>query len=192
MNKSYATKALIMGLLLVAAQAFVSCRGNQGPMGPPGYDGKDGQGFYMNTLFYIIYPNDWKPIAGYDDRWIDSRYSTLITQNVIDNGSVLFYLRSFTGDDYWTQMPFTTVEYDKGGNVFSTEIKAWYGLSTLELELYDSHPNEPLAPDMDYEIKIVVVEGSTAFIDKFKKMDHSDYDAVMKMLGQENANAGHQ
>lgn len=191
MKELYTRKTLIMGLLFIAAQAFISCRGHEGPMGPPGYDGydgRDGQGVYMNTLFYTIEPRDWKLIAGTDNRWIDNRYSSLITQDVIDYGYVLFYLMSINGDYYWTQLPITTVEFDDNGNVFSTEYQTWYGLKDLELQFYDSHPTDPLPPDWDVNIKVVVVEGSTVFMDKFKKMDHSDHNAVMKMLEQESAN----
>ncbi len=185
MKDSYARKALIITLLFVATQAIISCQGRTGPMGPPGYDGQDGS-VYVSTLFYTIQPRDWKLVDGEDNRWIDSRYSDLITQNVIDNGYVLFYLRSINGDDYWSLLPLTKVEYDNNERVFSTEYKAWYGLEDLELQFYDSHPTDPLPPDWDVEIKVVVVEGSTTFIDKFKKMNHSDYDAVINILNQEN------
>ena len=60
------------------------------------------------------------------------------------------------------------------------------GMKDLELQFLDSHPTDPLPPNWVVEIKVVVVEGSTAFINKFGNMDHSDYNAVMKMLNQES------
>lgn len=171
-KRIYSTIVPIVLLLFTA----ISCRGPEGPVGPPGYDAE------VTTLFYSIQPRDWVRLQNDPHRWIDARQSNLITQDIIDYGAVFFYMQSINGDDYWTLLPLTTVDYDKNGDVYSTEYQPWYGLYDLEMQFYDSHPTDPLPPDWNVNIKVVIISGSDYFINEVKLLPPDDHDKLMEYV----------
>ena len=95
------------GLLIVSIMFFglTSCEKEEGPQGPAGKDGEDGNA-NVQTEIVKVFSYEWD----YDNPfYIVSKTSNLLTQDIIDNGSVHFYYE--IGDGAWLALPYGTMGF---------------------------------------------------------------------------------
>ena len=172
-------------LITLSALLMFSCTGSRGPQGltgPAGNDGADGNA-NVRTVVYDIEPQHWLQDDGEENIWYDAYDISLITDNIVDYGTVLVYLKSVTGDDYWTAMPITNVLSDESGSIWTEQYDAWYTYGTLIVDWIDTHPTEPLKPDWTCTIKAIILESQPGTIRALEGVDLLDYKQVEQALG---------
>lgn len=153
--------------------------------GPPGPSGKDAS-YFVKTLYYDIKPSDWIK-SEEDGVWYDVRESDYVNWNIVDNGAVLFYLKSLNNDT-WLLLPSTQIVRENDTLVYSTEYEPWYGVGELIIQWRDTHPTNPLPPDWTCTIKVVIIEGEPGKIQELKSLDPNDQQAIDTWLRHEIGN----
>lgn len=102
-----------IALLICIASLFLSCeKGEDGKPGKDGKDGRDGQNGFngrdgkdagkFKVIKFTAYSSDWlNDISQY----ILFLNSSLITSNVVENGTVVLYFQSSDGSQAYKQLP---------------------------------------------------------------------------------------
>jgi hypothetical protein len=122
--------------------------------GPAGKDGKDGQDGNANvhSTEVTIYTNDWIQQNGL---YGAGKPVSLITQNVVDNGTVLAYIKwESNGQISYFALPYQDLNYS-----FSVGLIGFINSSQ---------------PTSNLIFKVVVIDGTTP-----SSVDLTDYNAVM-------------
>lgn len=164
---------VLFGIILMAG--IWACEDNYYTEGPIYYD------LETRSIFYWVYPEDWRPYPDISNGWYDELTIDYIDDEVLDNGIVLFFVRSFDGADYWMSLPYTRTVYDND-IPFTQEFEAWSGYRTSLLQFYDSHPTTPLPPDWDMQIKVVIVRGTPDILSNVQLLKDEGHDAIMDYL----------
>lgn len=134
------------------------------------------------TYNYIIRANDWAPKVNDINTYLYLKTIPDLTSGVINNGIVLTYMRSSSGTNTWVQLPMTNYYTDGQGVPYTIEYLPWHGIGQFELQYVDSHPN-PIAPNFDMEIRVVIVEGLN-YTSSIKNLDKSNYNLISSKLNE--------
>lgn len=145
-------------MLLAAITIFGGCAKE----GPAGEDGKDGN---ANVVSTTITSTDW---TFNDPSWVLSLNYPAITQNIINSGAVLVYVK--VGESY-NQLPLTF--YQSSSYSSSVEVSTFVG--GLDLFWTDSDLIQPIYPGSQ-TFKIVVIASSGMI--QNPNVDYSNYEEV--------------
>ena len=151
-------------LCLVALSfLFNSCivEGEQGPQGPAGSDGN------ANVVSSSLTTSNWSYLS--PDWYINFNYDA-ITQDILDNGAVLLYVKS--GSNYF-QLPYTYYP----SSTYSRTYTFKHYLGGLSVYVTDSDLTQPLNPGL-LTFKVVVIASSS--IAKYPNLDLNNYEEVKK------------
>lgn len=175
----------IFSKLFAAAIFFTltlaACEGPEGPRGPRGEDGLDGQDGNANVKSEIFTINQEHWVESDDfGVWYHVRETNLMTQDIVDYGAVLFYMKDANGINSWLSLPVTNVFEDTLTGTYSTNLEPWHELGAYYIQWRDSHPEFPLPPDWDITIKAVAIEGAPANMRKLEAIDPSKYEEVRR------------
>ncbi len=173
---------MLLSLSLAFILVFVACEGPAGPRGYDGYDGRDGRDGVpgMETIFFEMYQNDWFASSDQFGRWFYTINMPEITEDVVNNGAVLCYRRANIPEyEAFEAMPITTLIREDGIQ-FTNELWYSHSVGKLDIDWWDSHPTDPIAPGYDMYFKIVILHPSS--INKLDGVDVNDYNAVAKVL----------
>lgn len=156
-------KSILTTCFLICAIFFQSCivEGEQGPQGPAGEDGN------ANVQSSSLTTSNWTYLS--PDWYINFTYSA-ITQDILDNGAVLVYVKS--GSNYF-QLPYTF--YPNSSYSRSYTFKHYLGGLTVVVTDSDwlQSPNPGLLT-----FKVVVIASSA--IAKHPNVNLKNYDEVKK------------
>jgi len=175
-------KKLITLLGIIGLVIFTSC---EGPEGPPGLDGQDGQDGLISEVYDLKNVNFGKINV--------NEYSIYKTLNplLFDGDVILVYRLAGTIDastPIWEQIPRTF--YLSQGNLnydfdFSKEDFTIYASGNYDLSLTPSYIN-------NQTFRIVIVPGNDPIVmtakSSQKKVDFSDYNAVIKAYNIDDSN----
>lgn len=145
-------------MLLAAITIFGGCAKE----GPAGEDGKDGN---ANVVSTTITSTDW---TFNDPSWVLSLNYPAITQDIINSGAVLVYVK--VGESY-NQLPLTF--YQSSSYSSSVEVSTFVG--GLYLFWTDSDLIQPIYPGSQ-TFKIVVIASSGMI--QNPNVDYSNYEEV--------------
>ena len=128
---------------------LTSCKKEPGPPGPPGRDGNAN----VKTEIIKAYGYEWE-LDG--SLYVVYKTSDLLTQDIVDNGSVHLYLE--LGDGIWLALPYETMGFIVGANQLAifTEGSSVTSQTTI--------------------FKLVVIEGNLQT--KNNNIDFNDYNSV--------------
>jgi hypothetical protein len=149
--------------IIFLATILFSC-GTEGPAGPAGNAN-------VKTVTFTVYADDWdkdytNSFTGY------SKVIPLITQNIVNNGVVLVYYKSTSGT-YWYNWDHTSVS--ASGSLWSWN----HSIEFESLVLFVTTTTSDAVPGLiDYNIKVVIIDGTPSSIQKLKSVDYSDYNQV--------------
>ena len=161
-------------LLIAGVTIFTGCE-KEGPEGPSGkdgidgVDGVDGEDGNANVVSGTITSSSWIYV---EPSWVILFNYAAITQDIIDNGAVLVYMKF---DDTYFQLPFTA--YQSSNYSTSVEVASYTG--GLSIIWTDSDLTQPDKPG-EFTFKIVVITASA--LAQFPDIDFSDYNAVQGLL----------
>jgi hypothetical protein len=142
---------LILSLIMLISIALLSGCQKEGPAG------KDGNA-NVKTEIIKVYGNEWgfsDPFYGVD------KTSDLLTQDIIDNGSVHLYLEA--GDGIWMALPYQTMGFGYAVNDLAI-LTEGSGVTTSTMTF-----------------KLVVIQGNMQ--PKSMDLDFADYNAVKEYFG---------
>lgn len=142
------------------------------------------------TYNYTIRANNWAPKLNDINTYLYLKTIPDLTPGVINNGIVLTYMRSSSGTNTWVQLPMTNYYTDAQGVPYTIEYLPWHGVGQFELQYVDSHPTNPVAPNFDMEIRVVIVEGLN-FTSSIKHLDKSNYNLISQKLNELNNKYNH-
>ena len=126
-----------LSLLFMFTFAILSCT-KEGPAGPAGADGKDGNA-NVHSIEITIYSNEWVAMNG---GYGSGKTINEITQNIIDNGTVLAYVKGQDNNTtFYFALPF--------GNFT-------YAYSTNNIMFLDYNNNPPSGAMV---FKVVIIDG---------------------------------
>tara|TARA_R110000868_G_scaffold37111_1_gene131264 strand:+ start:2883 stop:3404 length:522 start_codon:yes stop_codon:yes gene_type:complete len=160
--------------LIIIGVIFTSCIGTSGPAGPEGQDGEDAE-LYSETITIdsdidFAIDNEYVSVASYG--W------NILDEATVDEGIVLGYLR-FKGQNSWYALPLTTpFENDNVVLGYSFDIDDF----SLILEGEVANNNEANEELFDGDVLRIVAIPPT-FAAKYKGLDYSNYEAVVKAYG---------
>lgn len=120
-------KYFALGLLIASASFFVGCEGPAGPAGANGVDGADGNA-NVRSENIVVTVSDW---VGDGDGYDATKASTVITQEIADDGAVLCYLKE--GNEY-IPMPVT---FSAGQGLWVSHILFTYEPNLINFTVYD-------------------------------------------------------
>ncbi|WP_073094661.1 hypothetical protein [Cyclobacterium lianum] len=170
-------KKILYLIAFVTVLAIPACEGPEGPQGPPGLDGVDGEDGedgleVLNLVFEGVVT-----FSEENDFGIGSQFE--IGQG--DNLLVFLEWAQAEGAPVWRQLP-QNVFFDEGAiltynyqyttTFFNVFMQANFNLAELEPEWTD-----------DQRIRIVLLPGF--FVEENQRIDFSDFDAVMELIGKE-------
>lgn len=152
--------ALACGLL------FTNCSkdDNTGPAGPAGANGTNGNANVVSSTFTS---SSWLYTA---PSWVVSFLYPAITQDIIDKGAVLVYLK--VGSAY-SQLPLTIYQV----STFSSTYEVSTVVGGLSIRATDSDLTQPNYPGLK-EFKVVVIAASGRAANP--SINYNDYNAVKK------------
>jgi hypothetical protein len=160
------TKTISKLLLLVTITFFSSCKKE----GPAGLAGKDGN---ANVVSSTITSSSWAYTA---PSWATTFDYPAITQDIINSGAVLVYLK--VGNNY-NQLPLTF--YQTSSYSSTIEVSTFVGgLSLLWTDSDLTQPNNPGSPTF----KIVVIASSGMI--QNPNVDYSNYEDVKATFNLKN------
>lgn len=145
-------------LLLSFVTILSSCE-KEGPEGPAGEDGN------ANVVSGTTTSSNW---TFYDPSWVTTYTYSAITQEIIESGAVLVYMK--VGNSY-NQIPLTFYRSDS----YSTSIEVSTFVGGFSIFWSDSDLLEPLYPGY-HTFKVVVIAASETL--KSGNIDFSDYEHV--------------
>ncbi|MEN9304243.1 MAG: hypothetical protein RL264_2672 [Bacteroidota bacterium] len=148
-------RIIFFGLIV---SSLVACT-KEGPQGPAGANGN------ANVVSATITSSAW---VFNDPSWVIAFSYPAITQDIIDKGAVLVYIR--TGSEY-RQLPFTFYEDDTYSSSF--EVSTYLG--GVKIIRTDSDLIEPENPG-NLTFKVVVISASG--LSQNPNIDFKDYNAV--------------
>ncbi|MEX2511262.1 MAG: hypothetical protein WD398_00030 [Cyclobacteriaceae bacterium] len=173
-------------------------RGEQGEPGPPGEDGN------ANVLVKTITVTE----EGYIDDYLSAKHSnnTLfffpakiakiddqdITQDIVDNGLVLAYIRVPLGLGFqptqWVNLPYT---YRHINQIYTGNYSSAFSLNTFTLAFYFTKNTEGTMPNIrdwevpDNSIKYVIISGHVAARLSSARIDLTNLNAIEEFLSGE-------
>ena len=161
-NKKFAT--LLLVVITTATLLLSSCNieaDHQGPIGPEGPTGNAN----VKSVTFIIHPKDWslRNLASTGSVWDYKFYSPLVTNDIVNYGAVLYYMKDTRGDNAWASIPSTFVYSEKdasdpnGDTKYFEAFDAWYSKGTMQISYRCQFKNGEIAPDYDVVIKAVVI-----------------------------------
>ncbi|MDA3842966.1 MAG: hypothetical protein PF588_01190 [Candidatus Kapabacteria bacterium] len=169
-------------LMIVMFAVIFSISSCAGPEGPAGYDGYDGESD-VKSIVYTINRSDWQAVPEEWGMWQHIRNSRFVTPDVVDNGCVIFYMRSNNATGTWGALPYTANFYTENDVQFAHEFDVWHGDGHLEIIFRDTHPDKPEVPASDIVIKAMIISGTAYNMIERGEVDINDYDAVEKAFG---------
>ena len=139
--------------ILLSMLLIVTACTKEGPAGKDGKDGVDGNANVHSTEI-TVYPNDWTQDGSV---WSADKSVSSITQSVVDNGSVLVYIKwENNGQVNYIALPYLNLTYGyRVGNVLFAN---------------SSQPTSVLI------FKVVLIDGTPP-----NSVDLTDYNAVMSL-----------
>lgn len=146
---------IIFGITLIS---IIGCT-KEGPVGPAGADGN------ANVVSSTISSSNW---VYNSPNWSITYFYPAITQNIIDKGAVLVYLKN--GQAY-TQLPLTI--YPSATFSSSLEVNSFVG--GVKIFWTDSDLTQPSNPG-NREFKVVVIAASG--LAQNPNLDFKNYEAV--------------
>lgn len=164
-------------ILLMVTVLIISCSGEDGEMGPAGTDGKDGaDGKDGNANVATVLVENSSFIKGNKKFPIDA-----ITQNILNDGAVLVYMRIPSTPSIWYALPY----------FFNTNRVS---ISTIKLNEVTINANYNSAVPVDF--KFIIIAGNTAKSSKNNKttilsnlnnngVDVNDYNQVAQFYNLE-------
>lgn len=153
-------------LLLVTMTLFSSCK-KEGPAGPAGKDGN------ANVVSSTITSSSWAYAA---PSWVITFTNPAITQEIINSGAVLVYLK--VGNSY-NQLPLTFYP----SSDYSTTIEVSTFVGGLSLFWTDSDLIQPINPG-SRTFKVVVIAASGRI--QNPNVDYSNYEEVKSTFNLED------
>jgi hypothetical protein len=176
------TKKLFGALIALSMGVFmVSCAGEDGEQGPAGPAGNAN----VNSSNYTVLMGDWTTGATLRDTLSVSA----ITQNVVDNGAVMVYLKidGDTVNDNWQALTYTRAitGLNVSGHPAQVEMSIEYGYNVGMLLLsVKNNINQDLTsivqmPPNDYMFKVVVVPSASLV----EGVNVNDYEQVSNVYG---------
>jgi hypothetical protein len=151
LTQKFLIKISLFSLLLLFVIALSSCEGPRGPVGPQGNSISDGY-TKINTDEFVIQPTNWNKLE--DNTWNTILNVPNITTAIEERGFVLIYMKA-NNNQTWVNLPYTFIDRDNQGSVFSTEYTSWWGIGKVEIQFRDTHPTQPLALNEPITIKVV-------------------------------------
>lgn len=134
--------------------------------------------FEYENVFYTVYPEDWN-IDGFNElSW--GQDLSIINNNVINNGMVLFYFRNMDNDDnVWEQMPSTKLYTDPEFPElnYSIEFHAEHDLKGFFVRYVVTDLLNERLIDYPIEVKVVVIDNTFTRINQ--DISHEN---LMKMI----------
>lgn len=171
-------KLLNWGLLVVALMAMNACEGPQGPVGPAGSNGAQGpagpqgqQG--VPGTANVVYSSwaragAWSTVDVYGvvRSFIDINAPRL-TQEVIDRGVVLVYVKLTTDNNQVRQLPVT---------VFAqfTEELIDFSLIANRIRVWSTPVRPPISPSPNYEFRYVIIPGAQAARMNYENLSYEE------------------
>jgi|GEM_PF-3380812 len=133
--------------------------------------------FEYENIFYTVYPEDWN-IDGFNElSW--GQDLSIINNNVINNGMVLFYYRNINNGEVWEQMPSTKLYTDPNFPElnYSIEFHAEHDLKGFFVRYVVTDLINERLIDYPIEVKVVVIDNTFTRINQ-----NIPHDNLMKML----------
>jgi hypothetical protein len=171
-------KLLNWGLLVVALIAVNACEGPQGPQGPAGSNGSQGpagsqgqQGFPGTAN--VVYSNwakagTWSTVDVYGvvRSFVDVNAPRL-TQEILDRGVVVMYVKLTTDNNQIRQLPVT---------VFAqfTEELIDFSLIVSRIRVWSTPIKGPAFPSPNYEFRYVIIPGAQAARMNYENLSYDD------------------
>lgn len=170
-------KRIILAFCLI----LCACNGSEGPQGLTGPEGPSGPagpagppGTVPESFTIRISESDF---IGSDSDFLESAayQSSAITNSVVSSGIVLAYTDLGTDQETWLALPL---------NIFGLNLNFGYQTGFVTLLIIRPIGSEPAAPvfNGDY-VRFVVLQPNQAQMLKDRKIDTSDYHAVISTLG---------
>lgn len=159
-------KLLLAGLMAVCFAGLWACEGPQGPAGPAGETGAQGpagpQGPTGATgTANVIYSNwqaagTWQTVNvfGVNRSYIDINAPRL-TQEILDRGVVLVYVKLTTDNNQVRQLPVTVYAQ-------FTEELIDFSLIVNRIRVWSTPIKPPVPPSSNYEFRYVLIPGGQA------------------------------
>ena len=178
-------KKILLVVLMVGVLLAPACEGPEGPQGPPGFDGQDGvdgedgtDGIDVIDLVFeaeidFTEENEYGVGFGFGEEGFPSDFSFLvyrefgITQN---------------GRSVWRLLPQTLFLGEGGVLVYNYEFTNQVLAIFLDGTVNPSTLGAEFTQDQYF--RIVIMPGLFVEGEEEAKIDYSDFDAVMKMLGK--------
>jgi hypothetical protein len=142
------TKAKLISLVFTLIVIISGCT-KEGPEGPAGKDGINGKDGNANVVSATITSSAW---VYNTPSWVISFSYPAITQDIINNGAVLVYIKVGNG---YNQLPLTFYQSQN----YSTSIEVSTYVGGLTLLWTDSDLTQPINPG-ENTFKIVVISAS--------------------------------
>ncbi len=165
----------LSNLCLLSLVLFISSCKVEGPAGPAGEDGVDGNA-NVRTQIIRVATTDWQggPISGYEAQ----KAASIVTQNIVDSGVVLCYLKQ--GSRYYSipSSNFVVIEDDGGLYAWTRHFIFSHSLNAVQFTIQDDD-GETVTPSSQVEFKIVAISSSEVVA----SINTKDYYAVAAALG---------
>lgn len=170
-------KKILYLLAFVCVFALPACEGPEGPQGPPGLDGVDGEDGEDGIEVLNLVFEGQVTFSEENDFAIGSQFEIERGDNLL----VFLEWAQAEGSSVWRQLP-QNVFFDEGAiltynyqyttTFFNVFMQGNFDLAQLDPEWTDNQ-----------RIRIVLLPGF--FVEENARMDFSDFDAVMELIGKE-------
>ncbi len=174
-------KKILTIFALIGLAAFQACEGPEGPIGPQGPQGEQGQQGAQGEPGIVIVGTTFEVEIDFTE---EEGYSALFgfPAALVDGDAVLAYRLSAidNGRDVWRQLP-QTYFFQDGVLIYNFD----YTVDDFSIFLDGAIDPANLADqwDMNQIFRVIVIPSDLAN----GRIDYSNYEAVTKMLGIEDA-----
>lgn len=168
-------KTLKFFAAFILLSAILSGCTKEGEKGEPGEDGN------ANVKAYTFSPpsSAWNTTGTYDNPgygYVTTFFISEITQDILNTGAVLGYMRSSSTDDVWFQLP-AILTYSG----WETNFELAYQVGSVQISVYDS--DLKTAVPGNYDFKIIVIEGTVGKRGLLDDVNTANYEETMHALG---------
>ncbi|WP_162342113.1 hypothetical protein [Cyclobacterium salsum] len=170
-------KILYLVVMMVAMVSLPACEGPEGPQGPPGLDGVDGEDGEDGIEVLNLVFEGQVTFSEENDFAIGSQLEISPGDNLL----IFIEWAQVEENSLWRLLPQTvffgegatlTYNYQYTNTFFNVFMQANFELTELEAEWTDNQ-----------RIRIVLLPGF--FVEENARVDFSDFDAVMELIGKD-------
>lgn len=172
-------KKILYLLAFVFVMSLPACEGPEGPQGPPGLDGVDGEDGEDGIEVLNLVFEGQVTFSEENDFAIGSQFELGPGDNLL----VFLEWADVEGSSLWRQLPqnvffdegaILTYNYQYTSTFFNVFMQGNFNLAELEPEWTDNQT-----------IRIVLLPGF--FVEEGARVDLSDFDAVMELIGKDES-----